>query len=153
VLARGEGYRGDQLLVALNSRQNTFYYSLMTDRMISISRQLRREPTIAEKALWHELRDRRLKGLKFRRQFPISGFVVDFVCLEARVTIELDGPVHIGREQEDAHRSRVIAAEGFFERRYQNEDVFDQIQWVLDDIVLIIEGRLPAATPHPSSFG
>ena len=125
----------------------------MTDRMISISRQLRRELTIAEKALWHELRDRRLNGIKFRRQFPIGGFVVDFVCLEARVTIELDGPVHIGREQEDARRSRVIAAEGFLERRYRNEDVFDRLPWVLDDIGLIVEGRLPAATPHPSSFG
>ena len=139
--------------MALNFCQNPFYYPLMTDKMISISRQLRRELTIAEMALWHELRDRRLKGIKFRRQFPIGGFVVDFVCLEARLTIELDGPVRIGREQEDARRSLAIAAEGFLERRYRNDDVFDRIQCVLDDISLIVQGRLPAAPPHPSSFG
>ena len=139
--------------MALNFCQNPFYYPLMTDKMISISRQLRRELTIAEMALWHELRDRRLKGIKFRRQFPIGGFVVDFVCLEARLTIELDGPVHIGREQEDARRSLAIAAEGFLERRYRNDDVFDRIQCVLDDISLIVQGRLPAAPPHPSSIG
>ena len=114
----------------------------MTDRMISISRQLRRDLTIAEKALWYELRDRRLGGIKFRRQFPIDGFIVDFVCLEARLTIELDGPVHIGREHEDALRSRIILSHGFMERRYRNDDVLDRLPWVLEDIRQAVERRI-----------
>ena len=123
----------------------------MADRMISISRQLRRDLTVAEKLLWHELRDRRLDGIKFRRQFPIVGFIVDFVCLEARLTIELDGPVHRGREQEDATRSSIIRSQGFFERRYRNEDVFDRLPWVLQDIRKIVAQRMN--TPPPSSSG
>ena len=123
----------------------------MIKRMISISRKLRRDFTAAEKLLWQELRDRRLGGYKFRRQFPIEGFVVDFVCLEARSTIELDGPVHEGQENDDARRSRAIKAHGFLEKRYRNDDVFERLQWVVDDIKFTIEQRL-AATPHPTCF-
>ena len=123
----------------------------MADRMISISRQLRRDLTVAEKQLWHELRDRRLDGIKFRRQFPIEGFIVDFICLEARLTIELDGPVHRGREQQDAVRRSIIRSQGFLEQRYRNEDVFDRLPWVLQDIRQIVAQRMN--TPHPSSSG
>ena len=120
--------------------------------MILISRNLRRDFTAAEKLLWQELRDRRLGGYKFRRQFPIEGFVVDFICLEARFTIELDGPVHAGQENDDARRSRAIKTHGFLERRYRNDDVFERLQWIVEDIKLTIEKRL-AVPPHPSSFG
>ena len=123
----------------------------MADRMISISWQLRRDITVAEKLVWHELRDRRLDGIKFRRQFPIEGFIIDFVCLEVRLTIELDGPVHRGRERQDATRSAIIRSQGFLERRYRNEDVFDRLSWVLEDIRQTIARRMH--TPHPSSFG
>ena len=123
----------------------------MINRMISISRRLRRDLIVAEKALWQELRDRRLNGIKFRRQFPIWGFVADFVTLEARVTIELDGPVHLGREEIDARRSLIIRSHGFVERRYRNEDVFDRLPWVLEDIHKFIKARMES--PHPSSFG
>jgi very-short-patch-repair endonuclease len=56
-------------------------------------RELRHQQTEAEKAAWHLLRDRRL-GLKFRRQYPIEGYVVDFYCCELRLAVELDGGVH-----------------------------------------------------------
>ena len=121
----------------------------MAKKLLSISRKLRRDITVAEKMLWQELRDRRLGGYKFRRQFPIEGFIVDFVCLEARVTIELDGPVHRGREQDDAHRRRIIQAQGFLEKRYGNEDVFERLHWVVGDIKATITERL-ITTPHPS---
>ena len=108
--------------------------------------------TVAEDMLWQELRDRKLNGYKFRRQFPIEGFIVDFVCLEARVTIELDGPVHEGREQDDAYRSKIIKAQGYLEKRYRNEDVFERLHWVVDDIKATIAQMLEVS-PHPSSFG
>ena len=114
----------------------------MIDRMISLSRQLRRDLTVAEKSLWHELRDRRLSGIKFRRQFPIDSFIVDFVCLEARLTIELDGPVHKGREHQDALRGRIIRSHGFMERRYRNDDVLDRLPWVLEDIRQSVARRM-----------
>jgi very-short-patch-repair endonuclease len=55
------------------------------------ARAMRHEPTDAESRLWHELRDRRLDRIKFRRQMPIIGYIVDFVCLEAKLIVELDG--------------------------------------------------------------
>jgi very-short-patch-repair endonuclease len=63
--------------------------------------------------LWRELRDRRLDGWKFRRQVPIEGFIVDFVCFEARLIIEMDGPVHLEPEQQ----TRMCFATAFFARR------------------------------------
>ena len=62
--------------------------------MSQLARDLRKRLTPAERILWRLLRDRRLKGLKFRRQFPIGPFVVDFCCYELRLVIELDGEVH-----------------------------------------------------------
>jgi very-short-patch-repair endonuclease len=55
------------------------------------ARRLRRQQTNAERLLWSRLRDRRLDGWKFRRQFPIDRFVVDFLCADAHLIIELDG--------------------------------------------------------------
>ena len=56
-----------------------------------IARRLRRDMTDAERELWSRLRDRQMRGLKFRRQMPIEGFVADFACVEARLVIEVDG--------------------------------------------------------------
>ena len=55
---------------------------------------MRRKPTEAEERLWHELRSRRLDRIKFRRQVPISGYIVDFVCLDAKLIVEIDGSQH-----------------------------------------------------------
>jgi very-short-patch-repair endonuclease len=60
----------------------------------NFARQLRRNQTDAERVLWFRLRDRRLAGLKFKRQVPIDRFVVDFVCKDERLIIELDGGQH-----------------------------------------------------------
>jgi very-short-patch-repair endonuclease len=56
---------------------------------------LRRSQTDAEAKLWWHLRDRRLSGFKFRRQYPVGRYIVDFICLEARVVVELDGGQHV----------------------------------------------------------
>ncbi|HEV2492081.1 MAG TPA: endonuclease domain-containing protein [Terriglobia bacterium] len=68
-------------------------------------RELRRQQTAAEKLAWHLLRDRRA-GLKFRRQFPIGNYVVDFYCFEARLAVELDGSAHAQPSQEKRDRDK-----------------------------------------------
>jgi len=81
----------------------------------SFAKELRRKQTAPEVLLWRELRDRRLDGWKFRRQVPIEGFVADFICFDARLIVEIDGPVHAGAEQrlKDARKDAVLEKAGF----------------------------------------
>ena len=76
-----------------------------TDR----SRSLRAGSTDAERALWAHLKARNLAGCKFRRQYAISGFVVDFVCLERRLVVELDGGQHVEQSAYDERRSAILS--------------------------------------------
>ena len=72
------------------------------------ARALRRRATLTERTLWTRLRDRRLDGLKFRRQVPVGRYVLDFVCLAHRLVIEADGPFH--DEDHDAQRDQWLAS-------------------------------------------
>jgi len=72
---------------------------------------LRRKQTAPEVLLWRELRDRRLNGWKFRRQVPIEGYIADFVCFDARLVVEVDGPVHADPDQRAKDRQRDAALE------------------------------------------
>lgn len=76
------------------------------------ARSLRREMTEAEDRLWHELRSRRLDRIKFRRQVPIGKYVADFVCLEARLIVEIDGNQHADSVH-DAVRDADLKSRGF----------------------------------------
>ena len=66
------------------------------------AKALRKNSTMAEKKLWSLLRKRQLKGLKFRRQTPLGNYVVDFICFEAKIIIELDGRDHLDRRRSDS---------------------------------------------------
>jgi len=100
------------------------------------TRELRRRLTEAEGLLWERLRDRRLGGLKFRRQHPVGRFVVDFYCVEAGVAVELDGSVHDGPEQReaDAVRQEFLESQQLRVLRFQNDEVFGDIERVLATI-------------------
>jgi very-short-patch-repair endonuclease len=103
-------------------------------RHTDIARRLRAEAPGPEEVLWKQLRNRRLDGWKFRRQTPIAGFVVDFCCWEARLSIELDGAQHAAQPLADAERRRAIEANGFLEIRFTNDEVRERLQWVLTEI-------------------
>lgn len=75
--------------------------------------KLRRDGTDAERALWFHLRDRRLRGLKFRRQHSIGPYTVDFACIEARLIVELDGGQHLDAVSRDAARTAFLEAQGW----------------------------------------
>jgi very-short-patch-repair endonuclease len=89
----------------------------------SFARHLRRAMTKAESELWTLLRDRRFHGYKFRRQVPIDRFVVDFLCLEARMIIEVDGKHHEPQANLDAARTGVLRRLGFEVVRFTNDEV------------------------------
>jgi very-short-patch-repair endonuclease len=84
------------------------------------ARALRRTQPATERFLWKLLRDRRLDGLKFRRQFPIGPYVVDFVCLSRRLIVEADGPFH--EAEADAVRDAWLTSQGFRVLRFSNAE-------------------------------
>jgi len=104
-----------------------------------MARVLRRRPTDAEQKLWFELRDRRLRGFKFRRQMPKGNYVVDFVCEDRRLVIELDGGQHGDRKAADAERSAYLVAEGYRVLRFWNNEVTENVEGVLSVIVEALE--------------
>ncbi len=83
---------------------------------------MRRQMTDAEWELWECLRDRRLEGFKFRRQVPLKGYILDFVCFEARLIVEVDGAQH-AESSRDARRDSMMAGEGFLTLRFWNDEV------------------------------
>jgi very-short-patch-repair endonuclease len=86
------------------------------------ARQLRKNMTDAECALWRLLRQRQINGLRFRRQVPIDHYIVDFACLEARLVIEVDGGQHFESET-DKRRDAYLQVQGFRVLRFWNNDV------------------------------
>jgi very-short-patch-repair endonuclease len=116
----------------------------MPHAQTKIARRLRAEAPGPEDTLWRELRNRRLDGWKFRRQMPIAGFIVDFCCYDARLTIELDGAQHALQPLADAERRRTIEANGFLEVRVTNDEVRERLDWVLTEI----RRALDIATAH-----
>jgi very-short-patch-repair endonuclease len=91
------------------------------------ARELRRNPTDAERKLWSALRRRALDGHRFRRQHPLGPYIVDFVCLERKLAIELDGGQHATREEYDRARTARIEADGFTVLRFWNDDVLGNL--------------------------
>jgi len=125
----------------------------MVDRRIRIARALRQRQTGAEEDLWRQLRGRRLDGWKFRRQMPIGPFVADFACLDARLVVELDGDHHAAQAGSDAERRRFIEAQGFFEIRFDNDDVRGRPGWVLQEIRRALDiARARAPRPPHARF-
>ncbi|MDA9495961.1 endonuclease domain-containing protein [Bradyrhizobium sp. CCBAU 11361] len=104
------------------------------------AKNMRHQPTDAEAAMWRLLRDRRLSAYKFRRQVPIENYILDFVCFENRLVIEIDGSQH-AESQRDAVRDAALSAEGFLIARYWNNDVLQQPASVLEDILAKLAGR------------
>ena len=102
---------------------------------------MRREPTDAERRLWAALRGRRIAPVKFRRQRAIGPFIVDFVCLELRLVIELDGGQHATARGYDATRTRYLESCGYRVHRFWNTDALANIEGVLTEIVAVLEER------------
>ena len=114
-----------------------------TRKTCTQARQLRGSETEAEKRLWGYVRDRRLNGYKFIRQAPIGPFIVDFLCRERRLIIEVDGATHSEHHEiaYDERRTTFLTAQGYRVHRVQNADVFNIRNDVLDMILMILEGR------------
>ncbi|AMJ57846.1 MULTISPECIES: endonuclease domain-containing protein [Stenotrophomonas] len=115
------------------------------------ARPLRNTPTDAEDRLWQQLRRRQLAGFRFRRQMPLGGYIADFVCLEARLIVELDGGQHLEQRAYDQQRSEVLQRLGFRVLRYWNDEVLLRMPAVLEDILrALAHGQEHPSQPSPS---
>ena len=114
------------------------------------ARVLRHTSTDAELMLWNFLRDRHLQGAKFRRQFPIAGFIADFVCIETRLIVEVDGGQHADHVAQDSNRTSILHAHGFRVLRFWNNDVLTNTDSVLMEISAALSAP-PSPQPSPAS--
>ncbi len=117
-------------------------------RKVGLAKRLRRDQTDAERTLWFRLRDRRLSGLKFKRQMPIHHYVVDFCCSDVRLIVELDGGQHGVCAEADAARTKRLEELGYLVLRFWNNDVLTNIDGVLETIVSTAKQHSPEP-PHP----
>jgi very-short-patch-repair endonuclease len=100
----------------------------------SKAQKLRKNLTEAERKLWRYLRLRQLGGHKFRRQHPFGSYIVDFVCLEKRVVIEVDGGQHRAQAIYDQQRTAWIEQQGFRVLRFWDHEVMQNIEAVKEAI-------------------
>ncbi len=120
--------------------ENNFFGDLFkgaNGKLFEFSRQLRKAPTEAEKILWYNLRNKKLKGLKFRRQHPIDKYIADFYCHEKKLIVEVDGPIHDKKEvnEYDNLRTEKLAILGVAVIRFKNEEVLKELDKVLQTIL------------------
>ena len=113
-----------------------------TQGIIQVAGQMREAATSAERILWEHLRERRLNGLRFRRQHAVGQFVLDFYCPQAKLGIELDGGVHEKQRDYDQARSDHLATYGYGIIRFANTEIDDDLQSVLRQICLVARSRI-----------
>ena len=123
----------------------------MRQATVRQARALRRRAAPTERFLWSLLRDRQLEGLKFRRQFPIGPYVVDFVCLRFRLIVEADGPYFHDAER-DARRDAFLAAQGFRVLRFPNHRIENRDWEIVREILDAVRPNA-GITPHPAACG
>ncbi|HET6586183.1 MAG TPA: DUF559 domain-containing protein, partial [Oleiagrimonas sp.] len=114
-----------------------------------LQRRLRNNATDAERLLWRHLRGRQLDGCKFRRQHPFADYVLDFVCLERMVAVELDGGQHAEQLDADELRSVFLRKAGFRVLRFWNNQVFEETDGVLEVILGVLLERRGYGEHHP----
>jgi very-short-patch-repair endonuclease len=108
----------------------------VSEEKVEDSRKLRKKMTPAEAVLWENLRGRRCGGFKFRRQQVVEGFIADFYCEVSQLVVEVDGGIHADPEvkSNDEHREKVFKARGIGTIRFSNEQVFESVDNVLNEI-------------------
>ena len=136
-------------ILILPNKENTVDWLLhlgADEELIRRAGELRKVMTEAEKILWKELRDRRLMGVKFRRQHPLHLYIADFYCHELRLAIEVDGGIHEHEDirEHDENRDAELERLGVTVLRFMNEDVMEKTEKVVDKIRGVIVN-----SPHP----
>ena len=109
---------------------------LKKNPLTSLAKELRKKSTDTERTLWKYLRAKRMDGIKFRRQQPLGNYIVDFVCFERKIIIELDGGQHAqtGQREKDKERDRWLEKQGYYILRFWDNEVLNNTREVMDVI-------------------
>ena len=107
-------------------------------KLSEFAKGMRRQPTKAEKLLWYRLRNRQIGNVKFRRQEPTGSHIVDFVAMELRLVIELDGGQHALAVAADKARTRTLEKDGYRVIRFWNSEVLQNLDGVLQRIYEVV---------------
>ena len=118
--------------------------------MLSKAKTLRTNQTTAEQRLWYHLRAHRFMGFKFKRQKPIGRYIVDFICMEHRLIIEIDGGQHAEQVTYDQRRDAWLRNQGYTVLRFWNNDVMQELEGVLEQIRSALVNSLSPG-PSPAS--
>ena len=112
-------------------------------KQFEFARELRKRQTEVEGLLWEFLRNKKLNGLKFRRQHPINSYIADFYCHKAKLIIEVDGGIHNSPENKlyDEHRNNQLLEEGIATLRFTNEKILYELPQVFKEIADFINNR------------
>jgi very-short-patch-repair endonuclease len=121
------------------------------NRQRTRARELRNNPTDAERVLWRQLRLWQLDSYKFRRQQPLGRYIVDFVCLEKRVVVEVDGGQH--GDQADTERDRWLRGQGFVVLRFWNNEVLKNMDGVREVILRNLQNTPTLVLPRKREGG
>ncbi|MFP4023038.1 MAG: endonuclease domain-containing protein [Thiohalospira sp.] len=118
------------------SQDKTMFYGASPE-IFETAKVLRNHMTDSEKLLWEKLKDNQLNGIKFRRQHPISQFIVDFYCHQKKLVIELDGSIHQKNAQQERDKGRQFMLEelGLTVIRFKNEEIKKDISNVISKIL------------------
>ena len=125
----------------------------LKDQLITVARQMRAEPTLAERKLWKHIRGLKLNGIKFRRQHIINRFIVDFYCPEAKLVVEVDGEIHKKQKSLDRQRDNFLQELDYRILHFTNREVFRELPKVLHTIQEVFnEVALKKSNNHSSPF-
>jgi len=103
------------------------------------AKELRKRMTFAEQVVWQMLRKHRQHGFYFRRQHPVGRFILDFCCAQAKLCVEIDGPIHDDQRERDAERTAWLEAAGYRVIRFRNEEVLEATHLVAQRIQAVLE--------------
>jgi very-short-patch-repair endonuclease len=122
--------------------------------LLSNARDLRKMSTDAELLLWRHLRNCQLEGVKFKRQQSIEEYIIDFVAFTPKLVVELDGSQHMDSRRYDDNRDACLRKNGFTVLRFWNNEVFENLDGVLEVIRLHCAGATsPSPQPPPARGG
>ena len=151
-LSKGEGAKADHFGYMMGGN----YSHLLNQK----AKEMRKEPTHAEKVLWTELKSKSLEDYKFRQQHLVDDFIVDFVCLSEKLIVEVDCGIHDLQKEYDAQRTEILNKKGFKVIRFSNEEVIDSVSIVLEKIKeelilqeIFLKNESSFSSPSPSGRG
>jgi len=130
-------------MAKLQNTSNRFYHYGAKPQIFDRAQKLSKQTTEAEELLWKKLRNRRFEGLKFRRQHPMSRFIVDFYCHEKMLVVEVDGGIHDVSEvkEHDEGREEELKNFGLTIIRFKNEEVMNNMNGVLEKLRVAINSK------------